>query len=204
MVMRPSHPDIGTARRTLRMVTMGVLGATAPAMLHAQAASPLIEEATRPAASQPPVVEEDPFLLPELPEAVPADHTPPGTQAGTPSATGSAASVSFDQEPVIPDDPDPKPTGVKSHASPTQTASAPARPTQAVPEPATQGNGTFDSGTMRRIAERLVSLNLLAHADDAQDSALLAEAIRTFQSNSGIAPTGTLDRDTVGRLLSTQ
>ncbi|KUR70313.1 hypothetical protein AQZ52_15815 [Novosphingobium fuchskuhlense] len=64
------------------------------------------------------------------------------------------------------------------------------------------GSGVLDSATVQRIVDRLVSLHFLANAADAQDPDLLTQAIREFQANAGISPSGTLDRDTVGRLTT--
>ena len=64
------------------------------------------------------------------------------------------------------------------------------------------GAGVLDSATVQRIIDRLVSLNFLANAAEAQDPDRLTAAIRDFQSSAGISPSGTFDRDTVGRLTT--
>lgn len=64
------------------------------------------------------------------------------------------------------------------------------------------GAGVLDSATVQRIVDRLISLNFLANAAEAQDPDRLTAAIRDFQSSAGISPSGTFDRDTVGRLTT--
>lgn len=64
------------------------------------------------------------------------------------------------------------------------------------------GSGVLDSATVQRIVERLVGLHFLANPADAQDPETLIDAIRAFQLSVGISPSGTFDRDTVGRLTT--
>ncbi|MFM9937549.1 MAG: peptidoglycan-binding domain-containing protein [Novosphingobium sp.] len=64
------------------------------------------------------------------------------------------------------------------------------------------GSGTLDSATVQRIIERLIALHFLASAADAQSQDVVTLAIKDFQSSAGISPTGTLDRDTIGRLTT--
>lgn len=141
-----------------------------------------------------------------------ADHA--AAQAGGKGPVGPAnASVGFELPQQAGDDDDNAPvrSGPSRNSAPRDAPTA--NPTVApadggqrfatvdpqAPQPAT---GAVDSATLRRIAERLVSLNLLGRAEDAQDPALLLDALRAFQMAAGIAPTGNLDRDTIGRLLS--
>ena len=63
------------------------------------------------------------------------------------------------------------------------------------------GSAALDAASVQRVIARLVALHVLGTPMDAQDPALLAAAIRSFQSSIGIASTGALDRDTLGRLL---
>lgn len=64
------------------------------------------------------------------------------------------------------------------------------------------GSGTLDSATVQRIIERLIALHFLASVSDAQSQDVVTQAIKDFQSSAGISPTGTLDRDTIGRLTT--
>lgn len=64
------------------------------------------------------------------------------------------------------------------------------------------GSGLLDSATVQRMIDRLVALHFLASAADGQNPDTLVQAIRDFQSSAGISPTGTLDRDTIGRLTT--
>ncbi|MDF8334358.1 hypothetical protein [Novosphingobium cyanobacteriorum] len=140
------------------------------------------------------------------------DHAP--AQAGGKGPVGPAnSSVGFELPPQLDDNGDsvtakpvPARNSTPPDASSTPPSSAPINGGQRfatvdpqAPQPTT---GAVDSATLRRIAERLVSLNLLGRAEDAQDPALLLDALRAFQVATGIAPTGNLDRDTIGRLLS--
>ena len=86
--------------------------------------------------------------------------------------------------------PDPDPP---SPAAPVTTPAAAALPA---------GSGALDSATVQRIVERLVALHFLASTADAQNPDTMAQAIRDFQSSTGISPSGTLDRDTIGRLTT--
>ena len=63
-------------------------------------------------------------------------------------------------------------------------------------------SGALDSATVKRIIDRLVALHFLASAGDADTPEALDQAIRSFQTNIGISASGTLDRDTVGRLTT--
>ena len=63
-------------------------------------------------------------------------------------------------------------------------------------------SGALDSATVKRIVDRLVALHFLASAADADNPEALDQAIRSFQTNIGISASGTLDRDTVGRLTT--
>ena len=87
-----------------------------------------------------------------------------------------------------------------SHHHGAAATSAPAASSPAAALPA--GSGALDSATVQRIVERLVALHFLASASDAQSADTLAQAIRDFQTSTGISPSGTLDRDTIGRLTT--
>ena len=63
-------------------------------------------------------------------------------------------------------------------------------------------SGALDSATVKRIVDRLVALHFLASVADAENPEALDLAIRSFQTNIGISASGTLDRDTVGRLTT--
>lgn len=60
-------------------------------------------------------------------------------------------------------------------------------------------SGSLDQSTLERVRQRLRNLNLLANADDSENG--LTEAIRRFQTSIRMPETGSLDRDTLGRLL---
>ncbi len=87
-----------------------------------------------------------------------------------------------------------------SKAAPPSPAPAPQTNASAIALPA--GSGSLDSTTVQRIVDRLVGQHFLTSAADAQDPALFTEAIKAFQASVGISPTGMLDRDTIGRLVT--
>jgi hypothetical protein len=64
------------------------------------------------------------------------------------------------------------------------------------------GSGALDSATVQRIVDRLVALHLLSSSADAQNPDAMIQAIKDFQTGAGISPSGTLDRDTIGRLTT--
>jgi len=64
------------------------------------------------------------------------------------------------------------------------------------------GGSAFDSGTLQRIVERMIQYGLLGSIADAQEPAMFEQAVRAYQRLVGIADTGILDRDTVGRFLA--
>jgi len=64
------------------------------------------------------------------------------------------------------------------------------------------GGSAVDSGTLQRIVDRMVQSGVLENSADAQDPALFDQAVRAYQRLVGIAETGNLDRDTVGRFLA--
>ncbi len=64
------------------------------------------------------------------------------------------------------------------------------------------GGSAFDSATLQRIVERMIQYGLLGSSTDAQEPALFEQAVRAYQRLVGIAETGILDRDTVGRFLA--
>lgn len=177
-----------------------VASGAAPAGAAPPATSPLLEIPQPPLPERSTTVNDDGTILPDI--QVPAPVPGSGTPAPDRAPTSDTASVAFDAGNPAEEGPgvDLPPAATIPPAAHAHTL-PPA--TEARSDPAINPAGAnVDSATMRRIAERLVMLNLLARADDAQDPALLAEALRAFQSASGIAPTGTLDRDTIGRLLS--
>lgn len=84
-------------------------------------------------------------------------------------------------------------------SKPASEPSAPGpRPVQPVTLPS--GSGLLDSATAQRAIDRLVALHFLASPADAQNPDTLVQAIKDFQASIGISPSGTMDRDTVGRL----
>ncbi|WP_298191355.1 peptidoglycan-binding domain-containing protein [Novosphingobium sp.] len=117
--------------------------------------------------------------------------------AATSPELSTAVSVHAPDEPAAAEVP--LPLDLVPAPPPAPTASS-SPPPAAAALPA--GSGVLDSATVQRIVDRLVSLHFLANAADAQDPDLLTQAIREFQSNAGISPSGTLDRDTVGRLTT--
>jgi peptidoglycan hydrolase-like protein with peptidoglycan-binding domain len=124
------------------------------------------------------------------------------------SAATSPALRTAVAEPA-PDEPPPAELPPPPEGSPVPDAlpvavPPPAGSPQASPDAAAlpAGSGVLDSATVQRIVDRLVSLHFLANAADAQDPDTLTQAIREFQANAGISPSGTLDRDTVGRLTT--
>jgi len=106
---------------------------------------------------------------------------------------------------TAPDEPsDAPPPEAPDMASPplareTDTAAPPLAP-QAAALPA--GSGALDSATVQRIVDRLVALHYLTNAAEAQNPDAMVQAIKDFQSGAGISPSGTLDRDTIGRLTT--
>jgi hypothetical protein len=116
--------------------------------------------------------------------------------AATSPELSAAVSVPAQDEPAAADAPLP----LDALPAPSPAPALPAPPPAAAALPA--GSGVLDSATIQRIVDRLVGLHFLANAADAQDPDLLTQAIREFQSNAGISPSGTLDRDTVGRLTT--
>jgi hypothetical protein len=64
------------------------------------------------------------------------------------------------------------------------------------------GGIALDSGTLQRIVERMIQYGLLSSSADAQDPTIFDQAVRGYQRLIGIAETGILDRDTVGRFLA--
>jgi len=115
-----------------------------------------------------------PAPLPDAPAAA-----VPGLEGDVPDALPAAT---HRQDPAIP--------------APVTTPAA--TPAAALPA----GSGALDSATLQRIVERLVALHFLASTADAQNPDTMAQAIRDFQSGTGISPSGTLDRDTIGRLTT--
>ncbi|WP_225206590.1 peptidoglycan-binding domain-containing protein [Novosphingobium huizhouense] len=169
----------------------------------ATAASPLLDQATKQARHD---QSDDAAGWPE--EALRAPEQPASPSAARVPATASV-SIGEAARAASEDTSDTgvgaaEPVAAPSLRSPASPASAPA-PAAAGPAPADlalSGQPQTDSATMRRIAMKLVALGFLGRADDADDPAVLSDAVRAYQSASGIAPTGTLDRDTIGRLVS--
>jgi hypothetical protein len=123
-----------------------------------------------------------------------------GQSAATSPALGDAVAVPAPDETPVADPLLPGDSTIPPVPAPLPTTLAAAPPPLAAALPA--GSGVLDSATVQRIVDRLVQLHFLASAADAQDPDTLTEAIREFQINAGISPTGTLDRDTVGRLTT--
>jgi hypothetical protein len=123
-----------------------------------------------------------------------------GQSAATSPALGDAVAVPAPDETPVADPLLPGDSTIPPVPAPLPTTLADAPPPLAAALPA--GSGVLDSATVQRIVDRLVQLHFLASAADAQDPDTLTEAIREFQINAGISPTGTLDRDTVGRLTT--
>ena len=159
---------------------------------NATAASPLLDQAAKQADRD---QDDDAGRWPDV-----AVKSHPQAVGATPSSGGDAASVSIaeaSQAAAQGDEPSVSAaTGFKPSALPVNAPAAVGETTIAA------GQAQTDSATMRRIAMKLVALGFLGRADDADDPAVLSDAVRAYQGASGIAPTGTLDRDTIGRLLS--
>ncbi|WP_292929563.1 peptidoglycan-binding domain-containing protein [Novosphingobium sp. PASSN1] len=128
---------------------------------------------------------------------VPAQARTSPQAAATSPALGEAISVLPPEETIPPVDATPPADKAEASGGLPQAAAAPPAAT-ALPA----GAGVLDSATVQRIVDRLVSLNFLANAVEAQDPDRLTAAIRDFQSSAGISPSGTFDRDTVGRLTT--
>jgi hypothetical protein len=127
---------------------------------------------------------------------VPVGHAALAQSAATSPELSAAVSVPEPDEPADADAPLP----LDALTPPSPAPALPAPPPAAAALPA--GSGLLDSATIQRIIDKLVGLHFLANAADAQDPDLLTQAIREFQSNAGMSPSGTLDRDTVGRLAT--
>jgi hypothetical protein len=98
----------------------------------------------------------------------------------------------------LPDAGDANAPGTTNHR---RAAPAPP-PTAPIAAALPSGSGALDSATVQRIVERLVGLHLLASTADAQNPETFVQAIKDFQTSAGISPSGTLDRDTIGRLTT--
>ncbi|MEO0033371.1 MAG: putative peptidoglycan binding domain [Pseudomonadota bacterium] len=196
--------------RTLAIAAPAALAAAAPVAAAPPASSPLLEESLPAPESQPQSHSgdaADPAASSDYPAMPPRSALPaPGTKGDR--KVGGNASVSFERGDIVPPETEPAPTKPAPRrkgapACPPDTARdtvARAQP-QGTDDGIAQPTGGFDSATLRRVAERLVALNLLSRPADAQDAGQLADAVRAFQAANGIAITGALDRDTIGRLL---
>lgn len=180
-------------------------------------AVPVTPDATPPQGSAPAAL--DPFPLPPSSAAPASDGPPPFPDIPGDTAPGLAPPApAATSATTVPDIEDELPDAGKADAPPTtsrrRTRSVPSPSPQAephsldrpaaalaaIPQPA--GAGSLDSATIQRITDKLVGLRFLSSAADAQDPGLFADAVKAFQSSVGISPTGTLDRDTIGRLVT--
>ena len=143
--------------------------------------------------------------MPDVAVAYPSD-APPQTVSSS-AAVAPVPPAGDTPEASLPEDTATPATPAAPQTPPTdaldalpQTPATPSAPavTAALPP----GSGVLDSATVQRIVDRLLALHFLASAADAQDAEALAQAIRDFQSSIGISASGTLDRDTVGRLTA--
>jgi hypothetical protein len=73
---------------------------------------------------------------------------------------------------------------------------APAPPAFAQP----RHDAPLDPVIAQLVVARLVQLRLLGSADEAQDAAKAADAVKGFQAGVGLKPTGLLDRKTIAML----
>ncbi|MCH7629340.1 peptidoglycan-binding protein [Novosphingobium percolationis] len=163
------------------------------------AASPMLEQATPPVDSAP--HDED--------SRWPTEARQPSPAAASPTTEGDdvspTASVSIAAAATAAADGVETPPLASSASS--RALAAPAPPiapvaASAARDPGAQFGASVDPAMLRRIAERLVAMGFLGTSEDAGDPVALSDAVRAFQQARGIAPTGTLDRDTIGQLLS--
>jgi len=124
--------------------------------------------------------------------------TPPPFESS--AAVAPEAPASNTPEISLPDDPADAP--IAQTDPPARIASPPAQPPPTLTAALPPGASVLDSATVQRIADRLLELHFLPSAADAQNPDAMAQAIRDFQTSVGISPSGTLDRDTVGRLTA--
>ena len=150
-----------------------------------------------------------------------AQTTPTSPAMATAAATATAGGQDGEAEPEI----EAKPEGEEAASEvdpggfPADPADIPDLPpaSRATPPPGNSNStptprpdlsalpaasGALDSATVKRIIDRLVALHFLASAANADNPEALDQAIRSFQANIGISASGTLDRDTVGRLTT--
>lgn len=106
----------------------------------------------------------------------------------------------FDEPPPETQANRPAPSPPADQTDTTGGARSSSAPHIAPPATLPAGSGTLDSATTQRIIDRLVELHFLNSAADAQNPDAVVLAIRDFQASIGISPSGTMDRDTVGRL----
>lgn len=133
----------------------------------------------------------DPPLLPPNPEATAPDEPSAEDAEEAPDADAGAADWSGGLNPAS----IPIPSGPHMNGAPPQQV-------QPLAAALPAGSGVLDSATIQRIVDRLVALHFLSGVADAQNPEAVAQAIKDFQTSAGISPTGTLDRDTVGRLTT--
>jgi len=134
------------------------------------------------------------------------------TAVTSPAMSAVSAVPDLDQTPPPLEDEPPRPaaepagTGPLPLVVPTETT-APA-PAATPPRSGSSlaalpsGSGLLDSATVQRMIERLVALHFLGNAESGENPDTLVQAIKDFQQSAGIGATGTLDRDTIGRLTT--
>jgi Putative peptidoglycan binding domain len=185
------------------------------------ATSPAMDAVTAvPDAGDPPRAHDgEPHSVPDADIGAPIPPPPlPEPEAALPSAGDAAPLADFDLSdppssssavaatvPGIEDElPDAgnanAPATTRRRGTPSSPVMQAGAPQVAAALPA--GSGTLDSATVQRIVDRLVALHLLASAADAQNADAMVQAIKQFQTSSGITPSGALDRDTLGLLLT--
>ncbi len=168
-----------------------------PAAAQIAATSPAMAAVT-----VPPVSEEPPPPPPAPLESADAEYDEAGSdELEWPADLGPAAPANYradlfaEAQPELETD---LPAPLQLPAGTTGPAASPPRTAAPVTLPA--GSGLLDSATAQRAIDRLVALHFLASPADAQNPEALGKAIRDFQASIGISPSGTMDRDTVGRL----
>ncbi len=160
------------------------------------AASPMLEQATPPVTAGPPQDEDSRWpaeARQQQASSLPADSGNVAPNASVSIAAAATAAAEGGDTPVAP--------------APDRSLTAPAPPVapvaaSATRDPGAQYGSALDATMLRRIANKLVALGFLGNGDEAGDPVALSDAVRAFQQARGIAPTGILDRDTIGQLLS--
>lgn len=181
----------------LACLSGGALRAAPPSA--STAASPMLEQATPPADATP--HDEDSRWPAEARWSSPVTASP-GAEGDEVSPTASvsiaaAASAAADGAETPPLAAPASDRALAAPAPPVAPVAA-----SAARDPGAQFGASVDPAMLRRIAERLVAMGFLGTSADVGDPVALSDAVRAFQQARGIAPTGTLDRDTIGQLLS--